>query len=53
MAKMQDRNGTVVSVDDARVETLLARGFTAVDDKPKAPAKKAPAKKAASKRSAK
>ncbi len=50
MARLTHPNGTVVSVDDARVDQLLGRGFTTTDEKPKSAA---PVKKAAKRPAAK
>jgi hypothetical protein len=50
VTKMTAPNGVAVSVNSARVESLLRRGFIQ-DGGDKPTAKKAPAKKAASKKS--
>ncbi len=49
MARLTAPNGTVVSVDDEKVDAMVARGFKP-DEAEKAPAKKATARKAAAKK---
>lgn len=47
--KLQDRNGTIVTVAADREASLLRNGFARVAAPKKAPAKKAPAKRPAAK----
>lgn len=45
MAELKAPNGATVTVDDSKVDNLLARGFTAPGGTKKAPAKKASSSK--------